>query len=143
MARVNPQEYADKWARRTSAATEDYRKGVQRVTEAPGAAAARQADLMLRKLTESITSGKWAARVGSVSLQEWKDSASGKGVARIAAGVQSAAPGMQQMAQRLLAAVDQAVAAANQTPRGDLDANINRMVTYAREMAARSRDIKG
>jgi len=43
MARVNASEYAEKWGRRTKVATEDYRKGVERVSQAPGEKAAAQA----------------------------------------------------------------------------------------------------
>ena len=40
MAKVTPQEFAEKWARRTQGATQDYIRGIDRVTEAPGVKAA-------------------------------------------------------------------------------------------------------
>lgn len=135
MARVTPSEYAEKWSRRMKGSTEDIRRGVEKVTEAPGAAAARQAQLMLAKLTESITSGRWAQAVGAIGVQEWKDSITRKGLQRIAAGVDNATPQQAEMASKLLASVDAAVAKVNQTPRGDLETNIGRMATFAREMA--------
>ena len=58
MARVNAQEYAEKWKRRLSGATEDVRRGIERTTVAPGAAAAAASDAMLRNLTSSVTSGR-------------------------------------------------------------------------------------
>ena len=137
MARVTAEEYAEKWGRRLKGATEDIRRGVDRVAEAPGIAAARQADLMLQKLTESITSGKWANQVAGVSLEEWKTAIKDKGIARIAAGVDAATPKQREMAQRLLAAVDESVAIVNRTPRGSLEDNIQRMTTFAREMNQR------
>ena len=134
MARVNATEYAEKWARRSKASTEDYRRGVERVNQAPGEAAAKQADLMARKVAESISSGKWQRAVAGVSLQDWQKSALEKGAPRIAAGVDSAQGAQVQMAEKLLANVDRAVAAANQTPRGSFEDNINRMISFARSM---------
>ena len=134
MARVNASEYAEKWSRRTKASTEDYRRGVERVTKAPGELAAAQADLMARKVQEAINSGKWQRAVAGVSLQEWQKAATEKGAGRIAAGVDNAQGKQVQMAEKLLANVDRAVAAANATPRGDFEANMTRMVAFARSM---------
>lgn len=135
MAKVNAQEYAEKWGRRLKGSTEDIRRGINRVSEAPGIAAARQADLMLAKVTESISSGRWAAKVSEVPLEEWKKKTMDKGLGRIASGVDAAAATQVAMATKLLADVDAAVAVVNQTPRGDLEANITRMTTFVREMS--------
>jgi hypothetical protein len=135
MARASTSEVVAKWQSRTKAASPDYIAGVNRVTEAPGAAAARQAGLMLANLMASINSGEWAAAVAAVPLSVWKDAAVKKGAQRIAAGVDGATPQMQQIFTELLARVDAAVAEVNQTPRGDLETNIQRMATFARAMA--------
>lgn len=135
MAKVTPQEYAEKWGRRLKGSTEDIRRGINRVSEAPGVAAARQADLMLAKVTESISSGRWAAKVAAVPLDEWKKKTAEKGLGRIASGVDAAQATQVQMATELLANVDAAVAVVNQTPRGTLEDNITRMTTFTREMA--------
>jgi hypothetical protein len=137
MARVNAQEYAEKWSRRLKSSTEDIRRGIGKVSEAPGIAAARQQNLMKSNLNKSIDDGTWAAQVSSVPLQEWKDAAGKKGVDRIAAGVDAAAPKQAAMATSLLANVDASVAEANAIPRGTLEDNINRMTTFVRGMAKR------
>jgi hypothetical protein len=137
MARLTAAQYADKWGRRMKASTEDVRAGIARVTEAPGAAAARAVTRMRDNLNRAIDDGTWQAQVAGVSLEEWKKTATDKGVSRIAAGVDSALPTQAAMAERLLSAVDASVAAANKTPRGDLESNIQRSVTFQREMAAR------
>ena len=139
MAKVTPQEFAEKWNRRMKGSTQDMQRGIERVTEAPGVAAAKQSALMLQKLTESLTDGSWARAVAGVSLQEWKDSAIKKGLQRIAAGVDGSTGYVAEQAQKLLADVDAAVAEVSRTPRGDLETNINRMATFARTMAARSK----
>ena len=135
MAKVTPAEYAEKWGRRLKGSTEDIRRGINRVSEAPGVAAARQQDLMLAKVTESISSGRWASKVAAVPLDEWKKKATDKGIGRIASGVDAAAATQVGMATELLANVDAAVAMVNQTPRGTLEDNITRMTTFVREMS--------
>lgn len=139
MAKVDPQAYAEKWGRRMKGATEDIRRGIQSVTESPGAAAARQSQLMLQKLTESVASGAWARAISKMTAAEWKESMERKGLQRIAAGVDQAMASQVQMAQKLLADVDASVAKVNQTPRGDLETNIGRAATFAREMASRAK----
>ena len=134
MARVNASEYVEKWSRRTKGATEDYRKGIERTSTAPGDKAAAQADLMARKVAESIASGKWQRAVSGVTLQEWKNAALNKGAGRIAAGVDGAQQKSMQMAEKLLAAVDSAVSQTNAIPRGSFEDNVQRMVTFARAM---------
>jgi hypothetical protein len=137
MAKVTAQEYAAKWAQRLSGATEDIRRGISRVSEAPGVKAAAQKDLMKQKILQAIDDGTWSAQVAGVTLEDWKKAASGKGVDRITSGVNAAKDKQVQMGERLLAAVDASVAEANQTPRGDLEQNITRMTTFVRGMAKR------
>lgn len=139
MARVSASEAVTKWGTRTKAASQDYVAGINKVQEAPGVAAARQAGLMLANLMASINSGEWAAAVAAVPLSVWKDAAVKKGAQRIAAGVDGATPQMQQIFTQLLAQVDAAVAEVNQTPRGDLETNIARAATFARAMAKSSK----
>ncbi len=139
MAKVNATEYAEKWARRIKGSTEDIRRGVQRTSEAPGMAAARQKELMKQKLIASIDDGTWERNVSAVTLQDWQDKMLDKGIPRLSAGVDSAQAKQVQMAEKLLADVDASVAVVNQTPRGDLEQNITRMTTFAREMAKKSK----
>ena len=138
MARVTADEYAEKWARRLSGATQDIKKGIEKVKTSPTAKAADKAELALRKIMEAFNNGTWAAQLRKVSLESWRESAIGKGLDRIAKGVTDATPGQKVMAQKLLAAVDASVAEAEKTPRGSLEDNIGRMVTFVRGMAGRS-----
>lgn len=139
MAKLTATEYAEKWGRRIKGSTEDIRRGVQRTAEAPGMAAARQVELMKQKLLASIEDGTWAKNVAAVTLQEWQEKMLDKGIPRLAQGVDAAQTSQVQMAEKLLADVDASVAIVNQTPRGDLETNINRMTTFAREMAKRKK----
>jgi hypothetical protein len=137
MARVTPTEYAEKWGRRLKGSTEDIRRGVNNVTVAPGEAAAKQIELMKANLMKSLEDGTWEAAVKRVGLDEWKKSFIDKGLGRISAGVDGAQGKQVQMAEKLLAAVDESVSIVNRQPRGTLEDNINRMTTYAREMNKR------
>jgi hypothetical protein len=137
MARVTAEEYAEKWNRRLKGATEDIRRGINKVSVSPTELAAKKSELALQKIIQAFQDGTWAAQLRKVGLDDWKQSAIGKGLQRIAAGVDAAQPGQRQMAEQLLAAVDASVAEANQTPRGDLESNITRMTTYVRGMAKR------
>lgn len=137
MARVTPDEYAEKWSRRLKSSTQDIRKGIDRVGVAPGIKAAQAKELMRLKLLQALDDGTWETMVKGVTLDDWKKAAGGKGVDRIAAGVDSAAPAQSAMATRLLAAVDASVADANKTPRGTLQDNITRMTTFVTSMSAR------
>lgn len=134
--RTTPDEYAAKWARRLSGAVGDIKTGIARVTVAPGIKAAQAKDLMRQKLLAALDDGTWEQMVKSVSLDDWKASAAGKGADRISAGVTAAQPKQSAMASKLLPAVEAAIAEANKTPRGDLSANVTRMTAYVTKMAA-------
>ena len=138
MAKLTPQEFAEKWARRLQGSTQDIRQGIERVTEAPGEKAAAAQDALLLNFTESVNSGRWAASVRNVSLADWKKAALDKGVARIPAGVEAATPKMASIAAELLPAVDAAAEAAKRMPNTTFDDRIQRMVTFAREMHERA-----
>jgi len=135
MARVNPQEAADKLIRRLSGATEDIRRGIQGVQQAPSQAAIAQKELLKQKINEAIDNGTWEAGLNSVSLQDWKDAALNKGVSRIAGGISAARPKLTKFYAELLPAVDAAAAEVKSMPKGTLEDSINRMVTYTRAMA--------
>lgn len=134
MARVTASQWLDKWGRRLNAAGQDIQTGVKSVTTAPGVAAAAQQQLWLQKIQQSAT--LWAKQVASVSLSDWQNSMIQKGVPRIAAGVTAAQATKSQVISNLLSAVDAAAAAANSSPRGSLEQNIQRAVTFMQQMSA-------
>ena len=133
MARVTPEQMAEKWARRTSAASQDYVAGINRVTEAPGVAAAAKQDKYVAGVQEAAASGKWANRVASVSLADWKRLAADKGAGRIAAGVQGAQTKYQRFAREFLPFLDGIVAEVNAMDDTTLEARIQRSVEYQRK----------
>lgn len=140
--KVNAEEYALKWGTNLKRSGTFISAGVDKVTQAPGLKAAQQSALMLAKITDSVTSGMWGRRVASVSLDSWKRSMKDKGIGRINQGVDSAMDKQKAMAVNLLKAVEESVAVVNQTPRGDLETNITRMISFVREMNQRRGSIR-
>lgn len=134
MARVTPQEYVEKHARRLKQSLPDIKTGIERVTIPPGQAAAREEQRMLTNTMEAIQSGKWATRVGAVSLQDWQKATIDKGLSRIPAGVDAAMVKNVPMAERLLTAVDAAAAKAKALPKGTIEDSISRASMFMREM---------
>jgi len=133
MAKVNAQQWLEKWGRRLNAAGPDITNGVKNVQTAPGQKAAAMKNLWLQKVQESADT--WAKQVAAVSLSDWQDAMLTKGVGRIAAGVTSAQAKKVTSITNLLTAVDNAASAARAMPRGTLEQNIQRAVTFMQHMS--------
>jgi hypothetical protein len=134
MARVSPAEFADKWKRRISAATQDVRTGVERVTVAPTEKAAAKKDKMLSRLTDAMTNGKWEAGLRRVSLQDWKDAMLNKGLGRIAQGAEAATTKVEAFAGELLPHIDAGRRQLEGMPDITIEDSINRVGTFLRHM---------
>lgn len=139
MAKLTPAEATEKHARRLKASTEDMRRGIERVTESPTEKAAAKQDKMLANLTASVQSGKWAAGLKRVSLDEWKKKARDVGVNRVAAGIDAAKEKVQAFFEDLLPHIDRGQAVIAAMPDVTLDDNINRSVAFMRHMATMKR----
>lgn len=128
----DPATVAQNWATRLGQSTQKIQDGVQRVQQAPGVAAARQKTAWQQNT--AAAADKWARRTASVSLPEWQQAMIEKGAPRVAAGATAAVPKMQAFLTQLLPYVDNAVSSL--PARGDLNANIARMVAFTQKMAA-------
>lgn len=135
MAKLTPQEFAEKWQRRLSAASPDIQRGIQRVDTSPTEQAAAKKDKMLANVTASIQNGKWEAGLRRVTLSDWKKAAIEKGIPRISQGVTNAAPKVSDFASQLLPFQDSLKQQIGAMPDLTLDDNLNRMNTYIRGMA--------
>jgi hypothetical protein len=136
MAKLTATEFQEKHARRLKAAVEDVRKGIDRVTENPCEKAVAKQDKMLTNLTAAVTSGKWAAGLKRVTLEDWKKNARDIGVNRIAAGIDGAKTKVIAFAEQLLPHIDREKAKIASMPDVTLDDNINRMTSFVRGMAS-------
>jgi len=135
MAKLTAKEFQEKHNRRLKAATEDMRLGVERVTESPTAKAAKKADKMRTNILKSIDSGKWAAGLNRVTLEDWKSKMINKGVGRVAAGIDEAEGKVVAFAEKLLPHIDAGKSAIDKLPDVTLEDSINRMTTFTRHMA--------
>lgn len=135
MAKVTPDEFVEKHARRLKGATEDIRRGVERVTEAPTLKAAAKVDKMRTNLNKAIDDGKWERGLKRVSLEDWKTKMTVKGIGRIATGIDDAAPKVREFAAELLPHIDKVQGEIKSMPDVSLEDNINRMTTFIRGMA--------
>lgn len=133
--RVTPAQFAEKWGRRLTGATEDIRRGVDAVTESPTEKAANSEAKMLAGITESVNNGTWAAQLRKVSLSEWKAAMKDKGVPRIAAGVAKAAPKVTEFATALLQYEEGLQATIDAMPDVTLEDSVQRATTWMRGMA--------
>lgn len=102
MAKLTGSEFAEKWARRLSGATEDIRSGVESVTEAPGKKAAEKKAKWAAKMAEAATQEKWARNIAAVTLDDWKRAITEVGIPRISAGVNANVPKMAKFGEQLL-----------------------------------------
>jgi len=131
--RGNAQSITEKWAQRTSGATQQVIEGVQRVTEAPGAKAARQKQVYLANV--QAKADKWERNVSAVPLSEWQ-AATAQGAQRIAAGVQAKKGKMEGFLREFIPHIEATQQRVNAMPRGSFEQNIARMVENARGMAS-------
>jgi len=134
MARLTPQESREKWTRRMKGAGEDIKRGVERVREAPGMKAAAKKEKMRQGILDAIDSGKGAARVSAVSVDEWRNQMLNKGLARISAGVDGAADKQDAFYAQLFEHQDRIGQTVAKMDDLTFEARLERMTAYARGM---------
>lgn len=134
MARVTPEEFAEKHARRLKGATEDIRRGVENVTEAPTLKAAAKIDKMKRNLLEAIDSGKVERGLKRVGLEDWKDKMISKGINRIPEGIDAAHDKQVAFASELLPYEDNLKRDVSKMSDLSFEDNVQRMVAWSRGM---------
>lgn len=127
----DPTAAAQKWSRNLGAATDSIRAGVQAVQTAPGQVAATRRQLWVQNT--QAAADKWARNVASVTLSDWQNSMTTKGIDRIAAGATAAEPKMGAFLGRLLPFQENLKRGLPQ--RGTLEQNLARMNAFVRGMS--------
>lgn len=120
-----------KWLANLSAASGRMQSGAMGVTKAPGVAAAAAADKWLAKVTAS--KAKFAARVSSVSLQDWQNSYINVGIPRVAQGAQAKQAKVQSFFDEFLPYLQRGMATIDNMPSVTLEDGIARasaMIRY-------------
>lgn len=134
MARVTPEQFGAKWQQRLSGATEDIRRGVEGVTQAPGQRAAQQREAWLARTTAAAD--KWARNVSRVSLDQWKSKMLNVGLPRVAQGAQANVDKVTAFAQEFLPHLDAGVQRVRAMPKVSLEDSIQRMTAMVRHNAS-------
>lgn len=132
MANKSPAAVAAKWQQRTKSAVNDMKAGVDAVTTAPGQQAAAAADVWQQKLQQTETLDKFRRNVGRVTLQQWKDAMGTKGVQRVAAGVDAAAPDFANFMTEFLPHAQSVAARVRTMPHLTVEDGINRAAEQIR-----------
>ncbi len=135
MAKVTPEEYQEKHARRLKASVPDIQRGVERVTRNPMEQAAAKKDKMLANLTAAVTDGKWERGLKKFSLEDWKSKMVNKGVQRLSSGIDGARDKVIEFAGELLPHVDAGVSKVKGMPDLTIEDSIQRSATFIRHMA--------
>jgi len=90
---------------------------------------------MLANLSESVRSGKWSKGLRRVTLEEWKAKTLGKGVGRIAAGIDAAHDKQVDFATELFAHENALMTKVEGMPDLTLEDSVSRATEWIRGMA--------
>lgn len=112
--RKSPQEATEKWVTKLSAAGPEIEAGVKRVTESPGAAAARQYQKWIARLQES--QGKWKSAVERINLADWQNAMATRGAQNVATGAQAKQGKMLAFQTEFFPFLDSVLARVNAMP---------------------------
>lgn len=132
---ISPEEFAEKHARRLKAAIPDMQAGIERVAEAPTLKAASKQEKMLANVSAAVQSGKWAAGLKRVSLDDWKKAFKEKGLQRVSAGIDGARDKVISFASQLLPYQQNLKNEVDRLPDLTLEDSINRAITWIRGMS--------
>lgn len=135
MARLTGSEFAEKWARNLGASTEYIRRGIESLTESPGAKAVQKRAKWVAKMTSAETHERWAKATGKVSLEDWKRKAIEIGLPRISSGASAATPKMAQFGEALMAYQEQGLAKLRNMPDITLEDSKARLLAWFEHMS--------
>jgi hypothetical protein len=140
MATMTAEQFAEKHARRTTAAIPDMAAGIKAVTESPTAKAASKMAKLKANLIAAIDSGKMARGLNSVSLEDWRTKMLEKGINRVAEGIQAANGKVIKFAAKLLPFQEKLSTEVNKMADTTLEDSIARMTKWTRGMATFQKD---
>lgn len=132
MVKVTPQQGAEKWKNRLSASTEDIRRGIANVTQAPGQKAAANTDKWRQRTVDSAD--KYKRNVGAVGLSEWQ-AAADAGVGRVAQGAQQKVSKVEKFQSEFFPHLERGQAAVAAMPNTTIEDGVNRAAAMIRHNA--------
>ena len=116
MAMADAATIANKWAQAMQGAGAAYQAGIDRVTDSPMAKAAQNVQGYLQGVQDAVNSGKYAAGLNRVSLQDWKNAAKTNGAQRLGSGATLAKPKVQAFLSQFLPVLANNVATVKAMP---------------------------
>lgn len=122
-----PQQVAAKWAANLQNNIQSVTDGVNAVTQSPTAKAAENLDAYVRNTMAAVQSGRMAASLNAVSLDQWKTAFLQKGIPRIQGGAQQAIPKVQKFMSSWLPVMQAASAQVAGMPKGTTQAALDRV----------------
>jgi hypothetical protein len=134
MALPSAQSVAEKWATRTSAASEDYAAGVANSDKDPTALAIAAGPRLRANFIAAFDSGAWANGLRRVGKAGWQQAVASKGQQNFANGVTAAKEKVAEAFAPLLAyegSLQTRVQSMPNVTDGDRE---QRMLTWVREM---------
>ncbi len=131
--KVTPEQWADKQARNLKNSIEDMRIGIENVTEAPGAKAAKQADKWAQNLQAS--KDKWAKNTAAVPLDDWKAKMINKGLSRVGPGIDAARDKVVAHAEKVTPHIETGMRELERMPDLTLQDSVERAAFWIRHMA--------
>lgn len=131
--RSDPTTAAADWAQGLSQATQRIQRGIDSVTQAPGAKAASKADKYLAGVQSSV--GLWQRRVAAVSLADWQQAAK-DGVGRVAEGAQRKQGKFAQSIGPVFNHMSSVLGSVDNMPDNTLEQRIAKSAAFQRGMAA-------
>lgn len=127
----SPDQVAAYWLTGISGATQKISDGVDRVTQAPGMAAAAQADVWAQNVAAS--KAKFIANSRRVSLTDWQ-TATKAAIGNVASGAQRKQQKYQSAIGPVLSHVAAGQAKLASMPRGSYAQNVQRMTSFVDHM---------
>jgi len=82
----------EKYEKRVRMAADDYKTGIENVTENPAALAAANADVWFARIQEAYRNKTFSSKLGRISLEEWKKSVMDYGVDNYSRAATTKAP---------------------------------------------------
>lgn len=132
MAKLNPQQVAERWATEFGKSGDKYEKGVRETTVNPAQEAIKAKDRMLSNYTEAVTSGRWEDSMSKVTTGAWQTACIEKGKQAIAV---AARLGVAKVAaaEREMAPIREGIIA-SLPGRGTIDQNLERSRLFGLQM---------
>jgi len=135
MAKVTPEQFAEKQARNLKNAIPDMQRGIEAVTESPTFKAAKKVDKYVAGIQKAAQEGKWQRGLQRVTLEDWKDKMINKGLNRVGPGIDAARSKVVAFAGELLPYIDKIKKEIDAMPDASLEDSISRMTHQVRSMS--------